>query len=367
MFVRAPSDATRTRIRRLEVLRGLTAGYVFVHHYAHEVLSSEYPSVARLFVFGQSAVMLFFIISGFVVYYSTFANGPPPSFREYFIRRFRRIFPLFLVALVLSYVAVSVRRGSLVSLNPGQLFGNIFMLQDRAKPGTWFTPYYNNHPLWSLSYEWFFYMAFFPTYMLLRRHVEIQKYVVLGISLLGFVTWYILPNQISMFLIYYVIWWSGLELARQYAARGEITWRGQRGNLVCVGVLTALWSIPFVNAVLEGKRALDNHPILEFRHFLTVMVLLVLGIAWHRRGFPGFRALDVFGRLAVVSYALYIFHVPLLLLARDLDLTGSTLLDFLWITPAILAFCWLFEVKLQPHVNRLLPARRREKKAVVKS
>ena len=67
---------------RLECLRGLAAGYVFVHHFAHIILAPKYPRLASLFVFGQSAVMLFFVISGFVIYYSTFgrSRNEPLSF-----------------------------------------------------------------------------------------------------------------------------------------------------------------------------------------------------------------------------------------------------------------------------------------------
>ena len=40
----------------------------------------------------------------------------------------------------------------------------MLMLQDRsyAKPGVWVSLVGGNAPLWSLSYEWWFYMAYFP-------------------------------------------------------------------------------------------------------------------------------------------------------------------------------------------------------------
>ena len=56
----------------IEGLRGIVALYVALHHFVHLVLVKTYPIMGKFFIFGQSAVILFFVMSGFVIYYSSF-------------------------------------------------------------------------------------------------------------------------------------------------------------------------------------------------------------------------------------------------------------------------------------------------------
>ena len=58
------AEPATNRLRRLECLRGAAALYVFAHHYVHVVLSPHHPQIARLFKFGQFAVLLFFWTRG---------------------------------------------------------------------------------------------------------------------------------------------------------------------------------------------------------------------------------------------------------------------------------------------------------------
>lgn len=338
------------RLGALECLRGIAGFYVFLHHFAHIALQRRYPRFARLFVLGQPAVMIFFIMSGFVIFYSTKEES---SFREYFIRRFRRIYPLYLVAMLLAYFAQCVAQRAWVAPGGWHLLGNLLMLQDGGdKPGVWTGPFLGNAPLWSLSYEWFFYLAFFPVFRWMAKWPGQQRYVVAGLSLTGFFTYFAWPNPISTFLMYFVLWWSGVELAREWKTMQRITLRGQATSLLAVGVLTILWSSKVVAARAEGNMSAFNHPGLEFRHFLTTLVILVVGLAWYRLGAKGFYWVFGWGRyLAPISYAVYICHAPVIVLATVLHLFPTPTLDFVWVLPAVLGLSWLLERKLQPAIN----------------
>jgi peptidoglycan/LPS O-acetylase OafA/YrhL len=80
-----------------------------------------------------------------------------------------------------------------------ELWGNIFMLQDMTsiKPGVRVEVFNDNGPLWSLSYEWWFYLMFYPIYS--RVTARCQLALVGAISLLGLISYVLLPNQISLF------------------------------------------------------------------------------------------------------------------------------------------------------------------------
>ena len=53
--------------------------------------------------FGQQSVILFFLLSGFVIYIAT-SRAESVPFRDYFIKRFRRIYPVMLGAFLVSFI-----------------------------------------------------------------------------------------------------------------------------------------------------------------------------------------------------------------------------------------------------------------------
>lgn len=352
------SAPAQPRLRRLECLRGAAAFYVFLHHYVHVVVTPHAAWVGRFFKFGQFAVLLFFIVSGFVIYYSSIARDPALSFRSYLIRRFRRIYPPFVLALLVTWVAQCVYEGRLADPRWLELLGNLLMLQD-TNVASWFAPYQRNAALWSLSYEWAFYLMFFATHLALRERPHAQKWAVVGLSLLGFASYFVVGNQISLFLMYFPIWWCGVEIARELLDSGDVTLRRQLVGLANVGLIAGLWLIPVYQAWSSGTPlVMWKHPVIEFRHFATALLILVAGIAWHRMKWVGFYPLlGVFERIAPISYGLYIVHYPIVHLAAQVQGWGTPWLPFVIVLPSVLGLAWLVEVWLQPRIVRWLPAR----------
>ena len=76
-------------IKKLNSIRAFAALYVMIAHLMLEIFKGS--SFIFLFKFGQEAVMLFFLLSGFVISISYFKN-PNINFGSYFIKRFRRIY-----------------------------------------------------------------------------------------------------------------------------------------------------------------------------------------------------------------------------------------------------------------------------------
>jgi peptidoglycan/LPS O-acetylase OafA/YrhL len=170
--------------------------------------------------FGHEAVLVFFVMSGFLVGGSTISKMKNGSFSysQYFIARISRIFPVYLVALIftlccdlLGYAvldAPTLYDGSQKDLIPSitssyseqwnlvALFGNLIMLQP------FFVPTYgSNGPLWSLSYEWWYYASgpllfsmflikLSPAALLLRIAVLLSLFAVFPLHLFeGFALW----------------------------------------------------------------------------------------------------------------------------------------------------------------------------------
>jgi peptidoglycan/LPS O-acetylase OafA/YrhL len=349
------------RLMRLEYLRGAASFYIFLHHYVWHNLPEYRDLLVRFFVFGQLAVLLFFLLSGFVVHYATLGQDPHMSFRSYFVRRFRRIFPIFGVALGVAYAAACILAGRWVDPSLGELSLNLLQLQDRSRAGNWVEPYMNNTPLWSLSYEWWFYMWYFAVHLVCKQQPYRQKYVVLGIATVGFVSDVLWPNPLSHVASYLVLWWFGVELAREYLNHGNVTFKNQWFGVASILVLTALWSLP-VTPGWDETHIINwyEHPGLTFRHFLSVALLIVVGWAWYKIGLVGFdRLFGIFRWVAPVSYALYVVHFPLLLIFAHFG--GSGALAFLYIAPSILLFSWILEQPLQSRINRLFRPTRKAK------
>jgi peptidoglycan/LPS O-acetylase OafA/YrhL len=318
----------------------------------HHVTENGPRYLRYLFIEGQAAVMLFFILSGFVIYYSSYKirNTDSFTFKDYFIRRFRRIYPVFIIALIITYVSKSIDYGRMVKFDGYSLFGNLLNLQDISRiPGNWFGPYNANTPLWSLSYEWWFYIMFFPIFMYIKP--VSQKYVALIISVLGFVTFCFYPNKISITCEYFVIWWSGVEIARSWLLTHKLDQRTIKFLVISYGTMIALLVTQVV--FFNGKLKIQQHPIIELRHYGYAVILIIMGIAWRRLRFIGYKyVLKPFAIFAPISYGVYVFHFPIM---EKYDVLK---LDNKWLSYAItfgivVALAYLVEVVLQNKINKL--------------
>ena len=306
------------QIQKLEALRGFAAVYVLGHHISSSYLKLQPTLVGFPFRFGQEGVLTFFLLSGFVIHYSTH-RASSPDFRLYLFKRARRIYPIFLLALLLSYVIASIAAGKLLSLSEiwMSLAGNICMLQDHlGRSGSWFAPFCENDPLWSLSYEWWFYMMYFPISSKVPAFK--QKYFVLLLSCLGALTDTFFPNPISHFLVLFPVWWFGVEMAREYLETKSITLRGQMPFLLLLLIPLCYYLIINIQWLASGKKlSFITYPFVDLRYFISCIGLFCIAIVWKKFNFFGyFWTLRPFLVIGSFSYALYVLHYPIILNLR---------------------------------------------------
>jgi len=347
------SVSNRGRLWQLEALRGFAAFYVVLHHTSSNYLHLKNTIWGFPFRFGLEAVLTFFILSGFVICYSHHhADGGCDSFKTYFIKRTRRIYPLFILSLVLAQAIASVSARGWAPVDFRQLFGNLFMLQNLpSQPGLFCLPFGDNMPLWSLSFEWWFYLLFFPINRWVPRAT--QKFLVLGLAMIGLLVNQFHPNVACWFLIFFIIWWTGAELAHEFRRTGDVTLAGQKSMLLLIGVPLAWFAVISWNWHRDGRGLPFNaYPFFDFRYFLMTPLFIGLLIAWRQIRFAGFnQTLGHFERLGAISFGLYVFHYPILC---DLRLLGSERLYYVDLVLRIgLAFllAWLAEGVLQKRIN----------------
>ncbi len=346
---------------KLDSIRGFTSLYVVVHHlFGFTPIGSVLGSTLRFpFRFGQEAVILFFLLSGFVIYLSVH-KIPNLKFGIYFKKRFRRIYPIVIFSFILSILINFLNQNSVSLYDLRDLLGNLLMLQDiDNKPGNWFSPFLGNLPLWSLSYEWIFYMIFFPIYNIFPEKNRI--YLVLLISTTAWMTYLFFPNHISLVLSYFIIWWSGLECAVVFVREKKFTIKNIKHVLTSLFIMLLESFIPVIKAISNGF-AEYNHtanqilfPIVTFRHFLFAFFAVSFGLLWWKLNLILFdKLIGSFYKIAPISYGIYILHFPIFALL-NIDYLSNNLFCIISIKTFILiSLSYLLEIKIQPIINNFI-------------
>jgi len=302
------------QLKKLEALRGFAAVYVLLHHISSSYLGLKTTIWGFPFRFGQEAVIAFFLLSGFVIHYASSRNTKN-NFRTYLVKRFRRIYPVFILALVLAYAISSWNAGHLINTHDvwTSLAGNLAMLQDHSgRPGGWFAPFSENMPLWSLSYEWWFYMMYFPIHN--RIPPNRQKYLVISLGFLGQGIQIFWPNPLCHFLILFPIWWLGVEIAKEFISKKFITLQGQVHYLLLLFLPLFYHALVNFQWLADGKKiSFITYPFVDLRYFASTIGLFGIALIWQRTKFLGYsKIFQPFIRVATFSYALYVLHYPII-------------------------------------------------------
>ncbi len=333
--------SSRSRIEKLEAVRGLAALYVVVAH--------GWGERFWFMKFGQEAVMVFFLLSGFVIEF-TFARDPHLSFGTYFKKRWVRIYPplLLLFGLVMILGHSETQKPDFLT----DLIGNLLMLQDfdLGKPHV-LVPTLYAPALWSLHYEWWFYMLFFP----FRRYLAQTQAtrVVISLSLLSALAYLFFPYAAPRLLMYFLSWWIGVIMAQSYQRHGRVIAKELFPALAGMVGICALLGVKVAWAAQSGQNLLFGlHPILELRHFTAALFATLGALLWQRIKWIGFSPIMVGQWFAPISYTLYIAHQPLWAYAEyGQEISPSWAQSGLRLTVLIL-FCYLTELKLYPWLRQ---------------
>ena len=164
------TEADQTRpgeIKPLTSLRFFAATLVVFHHLAGVLWLDG--DVFHPFNLGN-AVSFFFVLSGFVLYYSYARRMQTMSWWQFSVLRFFRIWPAHIAVLVLG-LAILVTPGytqQLAVRTPTEIAQIVFLLQSWTPRVEVFWGL--NAPSWSISTELFFYISFPVLVPLMHRH-----------------------------------------------------------------------------------------------------------------------------------------------------------------------------------------------------
>ena len=308
-----------------------------------------------LFKFGQEAVILFFVLSGFVIYYS-YNVGKDKSFKTFFLKRFLRIYiPLFIVfatdAILKKAGGYEFTKNTLYDL-----VGNILMLQDVAslKPNVVCSPFLGNSPLWSLSYEWWFYLVFFFVY---NKFKDKSSLIVYLIGTIATITYLIYPNFVNRELMYLVIWWAGADIAKLFLEDKPMSLLNVKTPLIFLTICTLLLA---VNVKLQNANVtIGVSPFLELRHFAFSIVAIICAFLWNKLHWVGFKyTFGIFEFIAPISFGIYISHWFLIVDAHYLDavVTNPIVRTLLYIVVCV-AFAYLVEKIIYVKLNKYIMQR----------
>jgi peptidoglycan/LPS O-acetylase OafA/YrhL len=147
-------------IPAIQFLRGLAATAVVAFHVRFDIVNkiSLPGSLPAGFDQGAAGVDLFFVISGFVMVYSSESLfGRAKAWRTFLLRRIARIVPLYWVMTTLMLVYVLARGFGPSDASPTLALASYFFIP-YWRPSGEIDPLYGIG--WTLNYEMFFYAAF---------------------------------------------------------------------------------------------------------------------------------------------------------------------------------------------------------------
>lgn len=361
------------------VVLGHTKEFLFVHMNENANLPEK---IIRLFLsLGSAAVLVFFFLSGYLVGGKVIRKSLDGdlSFRLYIFDRLTRLWIVLLPALFVTfainaltcmnsrislYCSADTRLASHASVPPvfsqdiSDFFANLFFLQPFHG-----MPWGGNGPLWSLSYEFWYYLVFFSLVVILDNFLKRDL-------------------NYGLIFHFFIIFLASRILEFEWVILGFI-WIG--GALA--SYLLEISPVKFVSSINYKFRKLK---------FTTVTIVLIIPVLIILKSAPRLIALPMSVLLLMFSvfimkgddpsninrklqaliirgsefsFSLYLIHFPVLALAATYltpinrwEMSGLGLLIMLGIDFVVLiaayAFAWMTEFNLVRFRLRLLSVRK---------
>lgn len=342
----------------LTSLRFLLALGVVLFHY-----QLQWPwdtmAVTGLVNRARLGVDVFFILSGFVLthaYRHELAAGAF-SFRRFMLARFARIYPGHLA--VLAFVIAMVAAASLVGAdfdrklyNPAGLVASVLLVQAWFPAGVVVAEW--NGPSWSLSAEWFAYLAF-PAFAWVGLKLRRQPIVLLALALAMFLVLDLAYQALYRDVVVHAEANLGiLRIAPEfligvalYRLGERIEVRAMAASLLAAACFTLL-------LLLMHFKADDRVIAISAGPLILSLALL------SKAGVDGALSKPWMLAAGEASFALYILHFPLLIAWKGVNASltdrASSYIFAAWEVPCLLALTLAASFAL--HYGWEAPARR---------
>jgi peptidoglycan/LPS O-acetylase OafA/YrhL len=318
--------AKRTSVH-LDAIRGVSALAVMIYH-LRGLFFADFPFVANKSLpiaglyaitgYGHQAVMIFFVLSGYFIGSSVMESVGVRrwSWRKYLASRFTRLELVLFPSLVLGglWDRIGMRIPQAAPIYFGGLYkfyipsvalrstvpiflGNLFFLQSIDTP-----VFGSNTPLWSLSYEFWYYILF-PVLLLVSVTWIDTRWRLFYAAFAVLLLWFIGPQT----TFYFLIWLAGALLGRIQRA----SWAKPNfpGMALCTGLIF-FGALAWLRTHRLSSDLMSDY-LVAFCFVLWLYALLLGPRDTTPRGYE-FAA----RKLAGFSYTLYLVHLPALILLR---------------------------------------------------
>lgn len=384
----------------LEGLRGIAALIVVLGHCCGiEYFLDPTYNISKLnfLSVGHSAVLIFFILSGYVIGLTNQLSFNGVNVKSYLRRRWIRLYPIYFVGVLLGIMVYSETLWKIT--------GNFLFLQELAVPSI-----VGNSPVWSLNYEVIYYLLFlfFWAFNKSRKLIYSTLVICSIISVMGWVSSHI-PSLASSYATGLIFWLSGMLLAEQPSVEGEEEGKKRLSLISYLFLFFALSNLQLGRVILNvvgleensaGKVHLSDLisvfpvciliisevaerkiqyirllkiycfllPLLFFAYLMlsgritdpfwqSKIILYGLAIATY----PIKVSIHSFGKAALlgkISYALYLVHFPIMYVLHQVTVFSGTSFSFivriLIVLVVSVLLSHILEIKFQPWIKAVL-------------
>ncbi|WML38710.1 acyltransferase [Neobacillus sp. OS1-2] len=354
------------KLNNLQLIRGIAAVYVLLFHTSGLLQSYlNYDYAYGIFKFGDAGVDMFFVLSGFVIYYVHNKDiGAPEKVKSFFKKRIIRVYPIYwvvLICLVPVYFIIPTF-GSDSVLNPLNLVKSFVLIPQPEE----------NLPLnvaWSLSYEILFYCMFGLLIALKRKLVLPIVLLWMGGTFVHFIIQSIIGYVDSswinfVFNPFNLEFLSGVLIAhlvlKNYTKNGLV--------FIVLGLCGAV--VAWIN---KSYSFVELHRVIEYGLPFAFIIYGAVSYEIERQTNPS----KLFVYLGDASYSIYLIHYPMLSVVNKLFLAvnvysiiGPFLAATIMIISTIIAGCTfhsLIEKPLLKFLNKALYSKNQTSTRNVKS
>jgi peptidoglycan/LPS O-acetylase OafA/YrhL len=310
-------DSKNDYLYKFDFLRAIAILFVFFFHcitanfkdyqveYDGIFITLHNQSLFKLFLTffplsqGWIGVNLFLIISGFLIHYSYIKRPESFDLLDFFSKRFWRICPPYLFALMFFYL-VSQEKSFLDLLTHLLMIHNFF---DQYIYGI-------NPSFWSLALEVQLYLIY-PLFIFLLKRIGFGRLLtlqtilyLLTVSIVAFFSLEGRPSWDGNVLKYWLNWGLGAFLAQKYHENKQIT---ELRWSVLIGLLVMFY---LLDAIVFFKYIKD----------LYINIVLVLLIDKYLRSQDKLRDVSkVLIPIGICSYSIYLLHQPMIWMMMDFE------------------------------------------------
>ncbi|PWS26388.1 hypothetical protein DHW03_16540 [Pedobacter yonginense] len=388
----------------LEVIRGMAAFLVVIGH-----LINKFPEISKhknhftnlIGNWATESVLIFFVLSGIVIHSSVEAKHK--SAKQFLIDRFIRINPILFIAVMVSILLEIYMFNNVPSTS--MIIGNLIPVS--TMQGCLLDVFWNSNPvIWSLSFEMFFYVIF-ALFVIRKDHIHnrnVAIWFLLGLFCIYFyyhpISESIILNYLLLMLAYSPVWIIGFYIWK-YRNTIRTNYTLAMLALCCLpivsrahftdnyydpirNVLFALCSVPLFLFLVQHKKGqhftnfLSNYLgiflisityllslLFIFNDFtypltsrilyicLPIAILFIVPFKKLIYRFYTFILLKPFKYIGLLSYSIYLFHNPILIILAKLTAIPLLLRIAIFVVITF-GIAFLLEKKLQPALNRLL-------------